>query len=150
MTKKYLTLTGRNGRVEKPAMNEPSREIRKFGIIMCLFFGLLGTISLIKGGTLFPYLLGVAILFVVLALAAPKMLVPVHKAWMKLAEGLGWVNTRIILGVVFYTLFTPIGIISRLLGLDILDQKFHRPELNSYWKKREKLPFDKERWERQF
>ena len=53
---------------------------------------------------------------------APSILAPVHKGWMWVGHVLGWVNTRILLGIVFYGLVTPIGVIFRLMGKDTMRQ----------------------------
>jgi hypothetical protein len=54
----------------------------------------------------------------------PTALAPVYRGWMLLAEGLGWVNTRVILGVVFYTVFTPVGLVMRLFQRDPLRRRY--------------------------
>lgn len=59
-----------------------------------------------------------------LGVILPQALAPVHKVWMQIGHVLGWVNTRILLGVVFYGLITPIGIIFRLMGKDTMGQAF--------------------------
>ena len=51
-------------------------------------------------------------------LVAPRILAPAYRVWMKLAEVLAWINTRILLGVVFFGVVTPIGLVMRLLGRD--------------------------------
>jgi hypothetical protein len=58
-----------------------------------------------------------------MALILPAALGPVYKVWMKFAEALGWVNTRIILSVVFYVIFVPLGIIMRMFN-DPMRRKF--------------------------
>ena len=51
----------------------------------------------------------------VLALVIPAALGPVYKVWMAFAEVLGWVNTRIILSLIFFVLFLPFGLVLRLV-----------------------------------
>jgi hypothetical protein len=51
-----------------------------------------------------------------MALALPTWLGPVYKIWMRFAEALGWVNTRIILSVIFFLVFFPFGLILRLFN----------------------------------
>ncbi len=53
---------------------------------------------------------------IVPAVVAPKLLRPVQRGWMKLAEPIGRFNTRLILGLVFYLVFTPVGAIRRLIA----------------------------------
>jgi hypothetical protein len=54
----------------------------------------------------------------------PTALVPAYRAWMWLADVLGWINTRVILGVVFYAVFTPVGFVMRLLRHDPLRRRY--------------------------
>ena len=70
-------------------------------------------------------------LLVFVALIAPGFLGPVQRVWMRAADALGWVNTRILLGVVFYGLITPMGCVMRLLGNDPLQRRYE-PGIDSY------------------
>ena len=67
----------------------------------------------------------------------------------KIAHALGWFNTRLILTVMFYLLFTPIGLVLRLLGKDLLNRKIE-PNAETYWIDREEEAFDRKRYEKQF
>ena len=51
---------------------------------------------------------------------------------------LGWINTRLILFIIFYLVFTPIGLVMRLFGVDLLDKKIDKNK-NSYWRRKEKV-----------
>lgn len=131
------------------------KDLRKFGITIAIVLGLLGSLALYKGSGKYLGFWGIGGLFLVLGLLLPELLKPIHKAWMALALILGWINTHIILGLIFFLIFTPIGLILRLMGKDLLDQKFPQPGTGSgsdltYWKKREKNSKDKVRYERMF
>ncbi|WP_417909095.1 SxtJ family membrane protein [Candidatus Electronema sp. PJ] len=112
-----------------------SSELRKFGLILAggfvLFFGLL--FPLLKGRgvhlTSWPWLL--AGILVLVSLAAPKALGPLNKAWLFLGHILGWINTRIILGLIFLVIFTPAALVYRFLGNDPLQRSLD-PKQNSY------------------
>jgi hypothetical protein len=65
------------------------------------------------------------------AIVYPTLLFWPHKGWMFLGHVLGSINTRIILGLVFYAIVTPIGIIRRMLGKDPMGRQI-RPELDTY------------------
>ena len=65
------------------------------------------------------------------AVVFPRSLTWVYKGWMALGHVLGWINTRIILGFIFYLIVTPIGIIRRWLGKDPMGRRL-RPDLDSY------------------
>jgi len=66
-----------------------------------------------------------------LALVWPRSLTQVYRLWMTVGEVLGWINTRIILGVLFYALFTPMGLLMRLRGKDPMRRTL-APEAESY------------------
>lgn len=74
-----------------------------------------------------------------------KFLKPIYDLWMKFAAVLAWVNTRIILIVMFYLVFTPVGLVMRLFGMEQLDRRLEK-EKESYWVKKDK----KTNYERQF
>jgi hypothetical protein len=61
-------------------------------------------------------LLSIAAALLLGAAIAPSLLRPVYRGWMRLGEVLGWVNTRIILTLIFFLVVTPIGLLMRLFG----------------------------------
>ncbi len=69
--------------------------------------------------------------------------------WMLFAKALGWVNTRILLGLMYFVIFTPFRIISFVIGKDFLDRKIEKAR-ESYWQSREAKTFKKELYRRQF
>ncbi len=97
-------------------------------------FGLLlGGLVAVLFGLLFPWLRGrglpawpwaVAAVLAAAALGAPALLSPVYRAWMAIGAALGWVNTRILLGAVFFLVVTPIGAVMRMTGRDPLRRAF--------------------------
>jgi hypothetical protein len=89
-----------------------------------------------------------SIFFLVTGLVGYPVLRPVYIGWMKFAFVLGWMNTRLLLGLFFYLILTPVGLVMRAFGKDIIDKKFDR-QARSYWKKRT-TPFDPATMERQF
>jgi hypothetical protein len=60
--------------------------------------------------------LGLAAVLIVPALLYPRILWPAFRGWMAIGHILGWINTRIILGAIFYLLLTPMGLVRRWLG----------------------------------
>lgn len=105
-----------------------SKELRNFALVT-------GTMFIVFFGLLLPWLWNAAfpawpwILAVILGLwgiLLPATLAPIHWAWMKLAHGLGWVNTRIILSAVFFLLFFPFGVVMRLMGKDPMSRHFDK------------------------
>lgn len=123
--------------------------LRKFGLTVGAAFAFLGGVSWWRGHELPPRILWTigALLFVP-GLLIPTILGPVHRGWMAFAMVLGHINTRIILTVLFYLVFTPIGLIMRLFR-DPLNRSL-RHQTDTQWIKRSLEPSDPERYERQF
>jgi Saxitoxin biosynthesis operon protein SxtJ len=95
------------------------RQLRDFGLLVGGIFGVIGLWPLLwRQQSPRLWALALAVALVLPALVAPPILAPAYRAWMKLAEVLAWVNTRIVLGVVFYGVVTPIGLVMRLTGRD--------------------------------
>ena len=100
--------------------------LRKFGlttgaIIVVLFVFLFPWIFDMAAMPMWPWI--IAGLLWVPALLIPRVLRPVYIIWMKIGHAIGWVNTRIILGVLFYVLVLPMGLIMRLFGKDPMAMK---------------------------
>lgn len=109
-----------------------SKELRKFGLVMTVALLILGTLLWWKHKPAAPYLLVLAGFFLGSGIVYPKILQPVEWAWMKLAHILSAIMTRVILTLTFYLVVTPLGLVMRLLGKDLLHRKFER-NLESYW-----------------
>ncbi|HKY64649.1 MAG TPA: SxtJ family membrane protein [bacterium] len=123
-------------------------ELRRFGIVVGAFFIAVFALALpwIWGRPYprWPFYAGSPL--ILLGLIVPAWLRPLHFLWMKLAEGLGWINTRIILAILFFLIFTPLALIRRLLGKDPLGLR--REESATYW--RQAAPDSKPRFDRPF
>jgi len=90
-----------------------------------------------------------AVVFVVLAATAPQVLTPVNKIWMAFAEGMGFVMSRLVLGITYFVALTPIALVMRWRGFDPLRPGFD-PECESYWELRDPKTFDAKRYEKQY
>jgi Saxitoxin biosynthesis operon protein SxtJ len=109
-----------------------NKQLRSFGFTVGGIFALIAIWPLvIRAADPRWWALGIAAGLLVPAVVFPRSLVWVHKGWMAIGHVLGWINTRIILGVVFYVIVTPIGIIRRWLGKDPMGRQL-RPDLDSY------------------
>lgn len=124
-------------------------EVRKFGVLFAVVSALLAAYLAWKGHSTWPWPLGTALFFLVTGFFVQPLLRPLYVGWMKFAFVLGWINTRLILGVFFYLLLTPLGIVMRLFGRDALHRKFDRTAA-TYWVKREPAEFKRESYERLF
>lgn len=107
-----------------------NKELREFGLvtgaIAALLFGLLLPWLLNHGLPLWPWI--VAGVLWAWALLLPASLLPVYRGWMAIGHVLGWINTRIILGIMFYILFLPAGLVMRLLGNDPMARKIDKSQ----------------------
>ena len=81
-------------------------------------------------------------------LLVPALAVQFHRAWMKLAEGLGFVNSRILLSIVYYIAITPFGVVKKIFGGDPLERRAARGD--SYWIHRSVARQSKEQFEQSF
>lgn len=106
--------------------------LRKYGFIMAGALGTLGAIAWWRGRAVAPWLLVAASLFLIVGLARPLWLGPVERVWMRLAEVLGFVMTRVVLTLTFFLVFTPIGLVRRFFRVDSLGLR-HDPAKVSYW-----------------
>lgn len=108
---------------------------RKFGlmmgIIVALLFGLLLPWLFDFNFPLWPWILFAV--FALVALVYPLALQPVYLGWMRFGLVMNWINTRLILGLLFYGIFLPIGLFFKLIGRDTMHRKFDQ-KLSSYRK----------------
>ena len=103
------------------------RQLRNFGLLVGGIFGAMGLWPMLwRHQSPRLWAVTLAVVLVLPALVAPRNLVPAYRAWMALAEVLAWINTRIILGVVFFVVVTPIGLIMRMLKRDPMRRQFDR------------------------
>src|SRR5262245_31960768 len=109
-----------------------TKPFRSFGLIVGGIFALIGVWPVVWRGQparLWSLILGG--LLIALARAWARGLTQVYRLWMTVGEAFGWINTRIILGVLFYLLFTPLGLFMRLRGKDPMRRTL-APEAESY------------------
>lgn len=125
------------------------KELREFGLVVGAVLGVLGALLWWKSKDVYPYLLVASIFLVFFGLALPAVLKPLQKIWMTIALIIGYLMTRIILGVLFYLVITPLGITSRVLNKDFFDLTIDKTS-GSYWQYRNIQEFNKERYEKQF
>ena len=109
-------------------------ELRQFGLLF-------GAILVLLFGVLLPFLVGysfplwpwvVALLVTVLALLAPTALTPFYRGWMRFGLIAGFINARIIMFVLYYTLFVPTGLVMKIFGRDALARTIGGKNTDSY------------------
>lgn len=111
-------------------MNEPINTLdaagyRKFGLvtsaIVVVLFGLAIPWLFSLGYPRWPWIF--AGILSTWGLVAPTTLKPVYTGWMKFGHIMNWINTRLILGILFYGLILPFGVVMRLFGNDPMQRK---------------------------
>ena len=109
-----------------------THDLRRYGLVMTAPLLIIGVILVWRGKVGGPYVIGLAFLFLFAALVFPSVLRPVERAWMAMARVLSVVMTYLILTVTFFLVITPMGLILRIFGKDLLQKKFHSAN-SSYW-----------------
>ena len=107
-------------------------ELRSFGLIMALIFAVIGAWTLWRGRPIAWPLITVAGIFTAFAVLAPTALRLVDRYWTILGEKIGSVVTLVLMSGMFFFVITPLGLLLRLFGKDLLQLKLE-PEADSYW-----------------
>lgn len=122
---------------------------RFFGLLFFAVFLIIALWPLLKGRPVYPVPLGIALAFLAVALIVPRWLAPLNRLWMKFGELLHRIVSPVILGIMFFGVITPVALLLRLAGKDLLRTKFDR-DATSYWIPREPPGPEKSSLKRQF
>ena len=104
---------------------------RSFGIVFFIVFLLISLYPLINSQDIRLWSLFISFVFLFLGLINSKILNPLNKLWFKLGMFLGKIISPIIMGIIFFLVVTPTGLIMRILGKDLLNLKYNKKQ--SYW-----------------
>ena len=104
---------------------------RSFGIVFFIVFLLIALYPLLKDNDLRIWSLVISFIFLILGLINSKILTPLNRLWFKFGLLLGKFISPLIMGIIFFVVVTPIGIIMRLLKKDLLNLKYNKKE--TYW-----------------
>ena len=104
---------------------------RSFGKVFFIVFLLIALYPLLKGNDLRIWSLVISFIFLALGLINSKILTPLNRLWFKFGLLLGRFISPLIMGIIFFVVVTPTGIIMRLLKKDLLNLKYNKKE--SYW-----------------
>lgn len=123
------------------------KDIKLFGLSFAIILSLI-SIKLFKSGKLFyKNITGIAVIFFVLSIFVPKVILPIYKIFRLFAYIVNWLISNIALILIFYLVFTPIGLFLKLIGKDLLDLEKSAGE--SHWIKKPEV-FLKDRYIKQF
>lgn len=124
------------------------KEIRKFGIILGIILVIISGLLFLKGSIIASqWLLAVSGMSLLSAIFLPVLLLPVHKFMMWLTHYMGLVMTTIILTLVFYSIFTLISLLLKIVKKDLLDKGINKG-VSSYWIKGRNTEIDNTRYEK--
>ena len=104
---------------------------RSFGIVFFIVFLLIALYPLLKDNDLRIWSLVISFIFLILGLINSKILTPLNRLWFKFGLLLGKFISPLLMGIIFFIVVTPIGIIMRLLKKDLLNLKYNKKE--TYW-----------------
>ena len=104
---------------------------KSFGIVFFIVFLLISLWPLLNNEEIRFWSLIVAIIFLILGLLNSQILTPLNKIWFKFGIFLGKIISPVIMGIIFFLVVTPTGLIMRLLGKDVLNLKYNKSK--SYW-----------------
>ena len=104
---------------------------RSFGIVFFIVFLLIALYPLTYSQDIRTWSVIISIIFLVLGLFNSKILTPLNKLWFKFGIFLGKIISPIIMGIIFFLVVTPIGLLMRLLGKDLINLKYNNNK--TYW-----------------
>ena len=107
---------------------------KSFGLVFFIFFLIVSFYPLLNGEDIRKWSLVFSVIFLVLGLTNSKILNPLNKLWFKFGILLGKFISPLIMGMIFFLVVTPIGLIMRAFGKDLLNLKYNKDK--SYWIKK--------------
>jgi len=125
------------------------KELREFGLTIGGILLIIGGIALWRGKSFFPYFLVIGGILFIMGIISPHVLKPLQKVWMGFSIVIGFFMSRLILTILFFAVITPIGILARLCGNDMLDVKIEKNK-DSYWQEKTDSKKPRESYENQY
>jgi len=104
---------------------------KNFGIVFFVVFFLIAIFPLTNSGEIRIWSLIISFIFLILGVLKSKILTPLNNLWFKFGIFLGKIVSPLVMGVIFFFVVTPIGLLMRLFGKDLLNLKYNSNK--SYW-----------------
>tara|TARA_Y100000816_G_scaffold287994_1_gene271721 strand:- start:3473 stop:3865 length:393 start_codon:yes stop_codon:yes gene_type:complete len=111
---------------------------KSFGIFFFVIFIIIALWPLLKNENIRIWSIIISIIFLTLGLLNSKILTPFNKLWMRLGILLGSIVSPIVMGVIYFGVITPIGLIMKLFGKDVLNLKLDKNK-PTYWLKKDEI-----------
>lgn len=127
-----------------------AQEAKRFGWVLPIVLGAFAGLAYWRGSAAAAkVLVGIGIAGFAASLLVPPLWLRFFRLWMKLAEGMGFVMTRVLLGAFFFLILTPVGLVFRVIGRDSLHTAF-RDGKPTYWIDKQPVEATLDRYEKQF
>tara|TARA_A100001015_G_scaffold303525_1_gene393315 strand:+ start:2552 stop:2938 length:387 start_codon:yes stop_codon:yes gene_type:complete len=110
---------------------------RSFGIVFFLVFLIIGVFPIKSGGSINYLLVCISTIFLFLGIINSKLLTPLNKIWFKFGIMLGHIVSPVIMSLIFFMVVTPIAVLLKILGKDVLNLKKNNNK--SYWIEKSKI-----------
>ena len=110
---------------------------RNFGLVFFFVFLIVSLLPLLKEEPFRIWSIVISIIFLILGLMNSKLLTPLNKLWFKFGLFLGSIVSPIVMGIVFFLVITPTGLVMKIMGKDLLNKKKDNDK-KSYWINRSK------------
>tara|TARA_E500000075_G_scaffold1216_1_gene1070 strand:+ start:487 stop:879 length:393 start_codon:yes stop_codon:yes gene_type:complete len=105
---------------------------RNFGLVFFVFFLIIGLWPLLGTNEIRYWSIFFSVIFFLLGITNSKLLNPLNKIWFNFGILLGKMISPLVMGIIFFLVVTPIGVIMRVFGKDILSLKYNKKN-KSYW-----------------
>ena len=108
---------------------------KSFGIVLFIVFFIVSLLPLLNNGEIRIWSLIIGLIFLILGLLKSNLLTPLNKIWFKFGIFLGKIVSPFVMGVIFFCVVTPIGLLMRIIKKDLLNLKYNKDY--SYWVKKD-------------
>ena len=133
---------------ELNSIKSSKKDLKNFGVTIGFILLMIGAFLFIREKDSCIYFFSIGSILIIVGVITPVILKSIYKIWMIFAVIIGWIMTRVILSILFFSIITTIGIFTRLIGKDFLNLKSKNNE--SYWNIRNKEYELNQDYEKQF